>query len=133
MTEKVTTKTTEKLLNALDSNDPEVCRAAARNRNATPEILMKALDSKDNDVRHAATWNPNATPEVLLKALEDENKWVRREAVYHPNFKTLTISDEQWFSLIVKGLFDGFAIHIPPHIKRNPRYKSIRLLLKLAS
>jgi hypothetical protein len=153
------TKATNQLLEDLDSDDVKVRMAAAQNPNATPEALLKAMEDTDWHVRWYAADNPNATSQVLLKALEDEDrnirwltagneratsqvllkaiedadKYVRSRAVQNPKIKTLPLTDEKWFSLIAEGAFDNFVGNIPSRIKKDPRYKSTRLLKKISS
>ena len=159
MTTKKKTSKTEKLLEALRSGYESVRRAAASNPNATPEVLLVAVKDEEACVRYqaaanpsatpevlllvlkgrspyvrrAAAANPNATPEVLLVALKDKNEWVRRHAARNPNIKSLNLSTDKWLELVAGGFFEGSLKNIPHHVKKDPRYKSIRLLSKLAN
>ena len=131
MTTKKKTSKTEKLLEALRSGHESVRRAAASNPNATPEVLLVAVKDEEACVRYQAAANPNATPEVLLVALKDKNEWVRRHAARNPNIKSLNLSTDKWLELVAGGFFEGNLKNVPPHVKKDPRYGSIRLLSKL--
>ena len=103
-----------------------------KKKTSKTEKLLEALRSGDEYVRHGAAGNPNATPEVLLVALEDEDACVRRIAAANPNIKSLNLSTERWLELVANGAFEGSLKNIPHHVKKDPRYKSSRLLSQLA-
>ena len=90
------------------------------------------IRDRDISVRHGAALNSSATPEVLMVALEDEDMGVRRNAARNPNIKSLDLSTDKWLELVAEDFFEGYTKNIPHHVKRDPRYKSIRLLSKLA-
>ena len=125
--------TPEVLLRALKDRAKEVRRTAAYNRKATPEILLIAMKDEHKWVRWNAAANLNATPEVLLLAMKDKDKDVRCEAAGNPKIKSLNLSTDKWLELVAEGFFEGSLKNIPPHVKKDPRYKSIRLLSKLAN
>ena len=89
---------------------------------------------KDNDdsVRRGAARNPNATPEILMVAMRDEHGGVRRRAAENPKIKSLNLSTDKWLELVAGGFFEGNLKNVPPHVKKDPRYKSSRLLSQLA-
>ena len=131
MTTKKKTSKTEKLLEALRSGDVDVRCRAADNPNATPEVLLIALKDKNEWVRENAASNRNATPEVLLVALKDKDCQVRMNAADNPKIKSLNLSTDKWLELVAGGFFEGNLKNVPPHVKKDPRYGSIRLLSKL--
>lgn len=124
--------TTESLLAALRDEYWLVRLEAARHSRATPEVLVVALRDTHAWVRCEAARHPNATPEVLMVAMGDGHEWVRRGGAENPNIKSLDLSTEKWLEFVAEGVFEGNLKNIPPHVKRDPRYKSIRLLSKLA-
>lgn len=75
----------EHLDKALNDENEDVRKAAARNPNATKEHLDKALNDKEWSVRRLAAIHPNATKEHLDKAINDEDEDVRKAAAGHPN------------------------------------------------
>ena len=124
--------TTEVLLIAIKDKDESVRRAAAEHPNATPEVLLFAMEDGDEYVRSNAAGNPNATPEVLMVAMKDEKWNVRWNAARNPKIKSLKLSTDEWLELVAEDFFEGSLKNVPPHVKKDPRYKSSRLLSQLA-
>ena len=124
--------TPEVLMVAMRSKHAWVRNCAAGNRNATPEVLLVAMRDKDEDVRNCAARNPNATPEVLMVAMRSKDKAVRRGVAFNPNIKSLNLSTDKWLELVAEDFFEGSLKNVPPHVKKDPRYKSSRLLSQLA-
>ena len=126
------TKTEQKLLKYLKSTEWSVRERAAKHPNATLEVLLLAMKDNDGSVRRGAARNPNATPEILMVAMRDEHGGVRRRAAENPKIKSLNLSTDKWLELVAGGFFEGNLKNVPPHVKKDPRYKSSRLLSQLA-
>jgi hypothetical protein len=79
----------EEISIGLDTNDPNVARAAASHPNATKEHLDKAINYSSSQwswgVRARAASHPNATKEHLDQAIKDSHFKVREAAASHPN------------------------------------------------